>query len=64
MPKMKTKSAFKKRFKVTKGGKVLCSHPGRGHQHALYPGSTNRMLRKRMVLADGQAKLIRRAMGG
>ena len=31
MPKMKTKSGAKKRFKVTGGGKVLAAHAGKRH---------------------------------
>lgn len=63
MPKMKSKSSFKKRFKISKNGKVLCSHPARGHQHAPFPGSVSRSIRKRMVLAECQAKVVRQVMG-
>jgi len=31
MPKMKTKSGAKKRFKVTGGGKVMAAHSGKRH---------------------------------
>ena len=31
MPKMKTKSGAKKRFKITGGGKVLSAHAGKRH---------------------------------
>jgi large subunit ribosomal protein L35 len=31
MPKMKTKSGAKKRFKITGSGKVLASHAGKRH---------------------------------
>lgn len=31
MPKMKTKSAAKKRFRVTAGGKVKRQHSGKNH---------------------------------
>jgi large subunit ribosomal protein L35 len=31
MPKMKTKSGAKKRFKITAGGKVLSAHAGKRH---------------------------------
>ena len=34
MPKMKSKGAVKKRFVVTKKGRVKCSRPARGHMHA------------------------------
>ena len=31
MPKLKTKSGAKKRFKITGGGKVLSAHAGKRH---------------------------------
>jgi len=62
MPKMKSKGAVKKRFKVTKTGKVKCSHPGRGHMHAAYTGETGRSLRGRMVLNKTWSTLTRRML--
>ena len=62
MPKMKSKGAVKKRFKVTKTGKVKCSHPGRGHMHAAYTGETGRTLRGRMVLNKTWSTLTRRML--
>ena len=60
MPKMKSRSAVKKRFKVSKNGKVLCSKPGRGHMHASYNGKTSRNLRRRMILNKTFGDLIKR----
>jgi ribosomal protein L35 len=62
MPKMKSKGAVKKRFRMTKKGKAVCSHPGRGHQHASYTGETGRKLRRRMVLNKTWSNLIGRMM--
>ena len=62
MPKMKSKGAVKKRFKVTKSGKVKCSHPGRGHLHAAYNGKTGRTLRGRMVLNKTWSTLTKRML--
>jgi len=62
MPKMKSKGAVKKRFKVTKSGKVKCSHPGRGHLHAAYSGETRRALRGRMVLNKTWSTLTKRML--
>ena len=62
MPKMKSKGAVKKRFKVTKHGKVKCSHPGRGHMHASFTGETGRNLRRRMVLNKTWSTLTRRML--
>ena len=38
MPKMKSKGAVKKRFRVTKNGKVKCSRPDRGHSTRPFNG--------------------------
>lgn len=62
MPKMKSKGAVKKRFRMTKKGKAVCSHPGRGHQHARYSGEVGRKLRRRMVLNKTWSNLIGRMM--
>ena len=60
MPKMKSKGAVKKRFRISKSGKALCSHPSRGHLHAPYSGKTRRGLRRRIVLNTTWSTLIRR----
>jgi large subunit ribosomal protein L35 len=62
MPKMKSKGAVKKRFRLTKTGKAKCAHPGRGHLHANYSGETGRNLRRRMVLNKTWSVLIGRMM--
>jgi len=63
MPKAKTKGSVKKRFRISKKGKVLCSKSGRGHLHASYTGATGRSLRRPMVLEGVWAKLLRQMMG-
>ncbi len=60
MPKLKSKGSVKKRFKISKNGKALCSKPGRGHMHATYNGDVRRGLRKRIVLNTTWSNLIRR----
>ena len=62
MPKMKSRGAVKKRFKVTKSGKVKCSHPGRGHMHASFNGEVGRRLRRRMVLNKTWSTLTKRML--
>lgn len=64
MPKAKTKGSVKKRFRISKSGKVLCSKNARGHMHASKNGRQRRALRKPMVLEGVWAKLIRNMMGG
>lgn len=63
MPKMKSKGAVKKRFRITKGGKATCSRPGRGHMHSPFNGEVRRGLRKKIVLDTTWSGLIRRMMG-
>ena len=55
-------SRFKKRFRISKHGKAVCSHPDRGHGHAPFDGKTGRRLRKRMVLNATWSTLIRKMM--
>lgn len=63
MPKMKTRKAVKKRFKVTGQGKLLRGRPG--HRHILTKKSSNRKrkLKKDQLVDDGQVKMYKRLMG-
>ena len=63
MPKMKSKGAIKKRFRVTKSGIVKCSRPSRGHMHASKNASQKRKLRKEILMNSTWSKLMRRMMG-
>ncbi len=60
MPKMKTNRGAKKRFKLTKSGKIRRNKANK--QHLLTHKSTKRKRRLRGtdVLTDGDAKLVRR----
>lgn len=60
MPKMKTKSSAKKRFKLTASGKVKGSQAGK--QHGMIK-RTNKQLRNQRgttVLAECDAKIVRK----
>jgi large subunit ribosomal protein L35 len=59
MPKMKTKSAAKKRFKFTASGKVKAG--GAGKQHGMIKRSNKQIRNQRgtMVLAPGDAGLVK-----
>ena len=62
MPKMKTKSGAKKRFKVTGTGKVMAA--GAGKQHGMIK-RTNKFIRNargKMVLCDADAKIVKKYM--
>ncbi len=63
MPKMKSRGSVKKRFRVTKSGKVKCSRPARGHMHAAYGGDTRRRLRSPIILTGTWAVLMKRMLG-
>ncbi|VAW02072.1 LSU ribosomal protein L35p [hydrothermal vent metagenome] len=60
MPKMKTKSSAKKRFKLTASGKVRGSQAGK--QHGMIK-RTNKQLRNQRgttILAECDAKIVRK----
>ncbi len=60
MPKMKTKSSAKKRFKLTKSGKVKAGQAGK--QHGMIKRSNKQIRNKRgtTVLAESDARVIRK----
>jgi large subunit ribosomal protein L35 len=60
MPKMKTKSSAKKRFKLTKSGKVKAGQAGK--QHGMIKRSNKQLRNKRgtTVLAESDARVIRK----
>ena len=59
MPKMKTKSGAKKRFKITGTGKVM--HAQQGKRHGMIK-RTNKQIRNQrgtMILSPGDTGLVR-----
>lgn len=63
MPKMKTKKAFKSRFKVTGSGKLKRSRPGRRHILTKKSSKTKRHLKKPGFIMDAQARMYKKCMG-
>jgi large subunit ribosomal protein L35 len=63
MPKMKSRGSVKRRFRMSKNGKAMCSRSGRGHMHASKSGKDRRGKRKRLVIEGTWAVLIGRMMG-
>lgn len=59
MPKMKTKSGAKKRFKVTGTGKVVAKSASMRHMQTNKPKSMKRKARKTFVMAEVDARIIR-----
>ena len=59
MPKMKTKSGAKKRFKVTGTGKVMVAQAGKRHGMIKRTNKFVRNQRGTMVLAPGDERLVK-----
>lgn len=64
MPKMKTHSGAKKRIKVTGTGKFMRRQSGRGHYRLAKGKSTFRRRKGEVEMAPGDAKVIKKQMGG
>ncbi|SIO43188.1 LSU ribosomal protein L35P [Rhodovulum sp. ES.010] len=62
MPKMKTKSSAKKRFKVTATGKVLAGQAGKRHGMIKRTNKFIRDARGMSTLSDPDQKLAKRYM--
>lgn len=64
MPKMKTRKAVKKRFKVTAKGKLMrYGSGGVGHLLSGKSSKRKRKLKKCVLVDKGQVKMIARLMG-
>jgi large subunit ribosomal protein L35 len=59
MPKMKTKSSAKKRFKVTAGGKIKAQQAGKRHGMIKRTNKFIRDARGTSVLSEPDAKIVR-----
>jgi large subunit ribosomal protein L35 len=59
MPKVKTNSSAKKRFKITGTGKVVYKHAGKRHNLGKKSQTRIRNLRKSGVMAEGFADKVR-----
>ena len=60
MPKMKTKSSVKKRFKVTGTGKVTVAQAGKQHGMIKRSNKFIRDARGTMVLSEPDARIVRK----
>ncbi len=60
MPKMKTKSAAKKRFKVTSSGKVLAAVANKRHNLRKRPQKMKRTARGTVALTHGEEVRVKR----
>lgn len=62
MPKIKTHKATTKRFKITKGDKLIHRKAGQGHFNSRESGKTTRMKRKDIETTTKLDKTIRSLM--
>ncbi|MCQ0970684.1 50S ribosomal protein L35 [Paracoccus sp. M683] len=62
MPKMKTKSAAKKRFSMTASGKVKSAQAGKRHGMIKRTTKFIRDARGTTVLSDADAKIVKKYM--
>lgn len=60
MPKMKTKSGAKKRFKLTGSGKVVVAQAGKRHGMIKRSSKFIRNARGTTTLADADAKIVKK----
>lgn len=59
MPKLKTKSGAKKRFKITASGKVKAGVAGKRHRLISHNAKYIRQNRGTKVMGDADAKIIK-----
>ncbi len=63
MPKQKTHSGAKKRFKITGTGKVMAASAGKRHNFEAKSSRVTRRLAADPVLAPANAKVIKKLLG-
>lgn len=63
MPKQKTHSGAKKRFKVTGSGKIMKQQAGMRHNLESKGSDRKRRLNSEQVLSPGDAKVAKKLLG-
>ncbi|MET4705230.1 MULTISPECIES: 50S ribosomal protein L35 [Microbacteriaceae] len=63
MPKQKTHSGTKKRFKVTGSGKIMKQQAGMRHNLVTKSGQRKRRLNQDQVIAPANVKAIKKLLG-
>ncbi len=63
MPKQKTHSGAKKRFKVTGGGKILHEQAGKRHLLERKPSTLTRRLTGEVEVAPADRKKVKKLLG-
>jgi large subunit ribosomal protein L35 len=62
MPKLKTKSGAKKRFRLTASGLVRCGHGKKRHNLRKRSQKMKRNARGTMILVDADARIVKSYM--
>ena len=62
MPKLKTKSSTKRRFRFTASGKVRANPAGRRHFLRRRPKKMKRHSKGTMILSDADARIVKSYM--
>ncbi len=62
MPKIKSNSGAKKRFKITKGGKIKKANSFKSHLLSSKSTKRKRNLRKLSIVSDQEERKIKRMM--
>ncbi len=60
--KPKTRKSIKKRFKITKSGKILRRKPGQTHYRAKMSGEEKRQTKKWVEVHESEVKKIKKAL--
>lgn len=63
MPKMKTNRSARKRFKLTKSGKVRRFKAFKGHMRQTKTAKRKRAIRKGVMCAPGDARVAKAMLG-
>jgi large subunit ribosomal protein L35 len=63
MPKNKTHSGSKKRFRITGSGKLMRRQAGRNHYLEHKPSTLTRRLFDEVPIAKGDSRTVRRLLG-
>ncbi|MBI2647857.1 MAG: 50S ribosomal protein L35 [Candidatus Wildermuthbacteria bacterium] len=62
MPKLKTRKAVTKRFKLTRTGKILRRPTGQDHYRSKQTGKQKRQDRKWIPLSGSEAKAVKKLL--
>ena len=62
MPKLKTKKGIRKRFRITKSGKIKHGKAGKGHLNSSKQEERKRKLKMPALVDKSQARMIKRML--